>query len=443
MSARTPIVLIGFMGVGKSSVAEALERLYSCEIVEADDLLVKQSRYDSIPAIFENEGEDWFREREHEVLRELLSGSVEVISTGGGVIESKRNRRLLEDSGATIVHLSATFEMICSRIEDPSSRPLFRDREAARKRFERREPLYRAIADFRVPTEDRTPEDLAKLVAQLCDVSVDGDVSRKLEVCAVIGDPVEQSQSPAIHSKAMAIQDRLHDRTFVACKVSAESLTVFMERFRSNDYWRGLAVTIPHKVAIVAMCDRIDDTAEKIGAVNTVVKRDGASVGFNTDWQGILRPVQKRIACEGVKALVLGAGGTARAAIFALCSSGAEVAVANRTGEKAAKLAEEFGVSWVPLEDLKDIKSYQIVIQTTSVGMGSDDTLFNKDQFLEGQVIVDAVYHPEWTRFLLEGKAAGAVPICGKEMFVAQAEAQYELHWGEMPPEGVMAEVLR
>lgn len=430
------IVLVGFMGSGKSSIAAALQSKYELHCFEADELLLERSGFESIAKIFQEKGESWFRSLEKEILKELLQKESGVISTGGGVVEDAENRELLSSSKASVVHLSVDLETVHARIGDPSTRPLFRNPDEVRARFVRREPVYRALADYRFVTDPYTPQEIAAFIAGAVGVTKG---SEQCEICSVIGDPIGHSRSPEIHTAALGS----NRRTFTAARVAPTSLGAFMEQFREGNIWRGLAVTIPHKVAVQEYCDRLDETASQIGAVNTVVKRDGLLVGYNTDWEGILRPIEKRTSVQGKAALVIGAGGTARAAVYALKRAGADPTVVNRTEGRAEELARDFGVSHAPLGSLDDLKEYEIVVHTTSVGMGTDESLFDREAFRAGQVVLDAVYQPEWTRLLREAESAGAIPVPGSEMFLAQAAAQFALHWGQEPDPDLMKEAYQ
>jgi shikimate dehydrogenase len=202
---------------------------------------------------------------------------------------------------------------------------------------------------------------------------------------------------------------------------------------------RHFAVSIPHKQAVMAHLDAVDDTARRIGAVNTAVLRDGRLVGSNTDWIGAVRALERETDLAGRRAVVLGAGGTARAVVFALRERGARVAVLNRTLERAAALARELGAE--SAGELRDLAAtpHDVLVNTTSVGLRSDDSPVAPEALRAGSVVLDAVYDPERTRLLRDAEARGARIVPGKWMLVHQAAAQLELWSGLRAPIDLMA----
>jgi shikimate dehydrogenase len=187
---------------------------------------------------------------------------------------------------------------------------------------------------------------------------------------------------------------------------------------------RQLAVSIPHKQAVMEHLDEIDATARRIGAVNTVTLREGRLCGSNTDWLGAVRALETERSLDGTSAVVLGAGGAARAVTFGLLEKGASVCVLNRTPEKATELARDLGASDAgPLSTLGK-RDFDVLVNTTSVGLGSDESAVPADAHREGTLVMDIVYEPERTRLLRDAEAAGALTIGGKWMLIHQAAEQ-------------------
>jgi shikimate dehydrogenase len=202
---------------------------------------------------------------------------------------------------------------------------------------------------------------------------------------------------------------------------------------------RQLAVSIPHKESVLALLDEVDETARRIGAVNTVTLRDGRLRGANTDWLGVARALERETELGGRRAVVLGAGGTARAATFALRERGARVSVLNRTAARAEALARELGAEDAgPLEALEKL-DYEVLVNTTPVGLGSDASPVPAALLRRGAVVLDAVYDPPETRLLKDARARGARPVSGKWMLVEQAVEQIRLWSGRTPPAEVLA----
>jgi shikimate dehydrogenase len=205
---------------------------------------------------------------------------------------------------------------------------------------------------------------------------------------------------------------------------------------------RQLAISIPHKEAVIAHLDRVDDTARAIGAVNTVTRVGDALVGSNTDWLGVARALARETKLAGSSAVVLGAGGTARAALFALREAGARTVVLNRTPGKAEALAAEFAAQRSgPLEALSHIP-YDILVNTTSVGLRTDASPVAAEALRPRSVVLDAVYDPLETRLLRDARARGARPISGKWMLIEQAREQLRLWSGREVDASVMSEAF-
>jgi shikimate dehydrogenase len=201
---------------------------------------------------------------------------------------------------------------------------------------------------------------------------------------------------------------------------------------------RQLAVSLPHKEAVLAHLDEVDADALAIGAVNTVTRRGGRLVGSNTDWIGLVRALERECDLASARAVVLGAGGTARAATFGLLRRGAHVTILNRTPERARKLARELGAAGAgALEELARTP-HDVLVNTTSVGLRSDHSPVDAGALSPDSVVLDAVYDPEETRLLRDARIRGARAIPGKWMLVYQAAEQFRSWTGIEAPTEVM-----
>jgi shikimate dehydrogenase len=231
------------------------------------------------------------------------------------------------------------------------------------------------------------------------------------------------------------------DAVFVAFDVPAEQLGNAIAGARALGV-RQLAVSLPHKQAVMAHLDEIDETARRIGAVNTVTLREGRLVGSNTDWLGLARALERETKLDGRRAVVLGAGGTARAAVFGLRERGARVTVLNRTVARAEAIASELGAERAgPLESLAELE-WDVLVNTTSVGLRSDASPVVASALRPNTVVFDAVYEPTETRLLRDARARGARTIGGKWMLVEQALEQIRIWTGETPPQQILAEAF-
>lgn len=206
---------------------------------------------------------------------------------------------------------------------------------------------------------------------------------------------------------------------------------------------RQLSVSIPHKEAILPLLDGLDETAHRIGAVNTVVRTPHGLWGSNTDWLGAVQALEQEISLRERHAVVLGAGGTARALVFGLLERGARVTLLNRSPERARALAADLGAEAAgSLGELSGIR-YDVLVNTTSVGLASEATPVRAEWIDGSAVVMDAVYEPERTRLLRDAAARGARCVPGKWMLVYQAVAQLAAwageDWNETIREGVAA----
>jgi shikimate dehydrogenase len=245
----------------------------------------------------------------------------------------------------------------------------------------------------------------------------------------IIGWPLGHTLSPTLHNWGFA--ELGLDARYRAWPLKPDDLPAFMERVRSEPV-HGLSVTIPHKRAVMAHLDRVSGRAEAIGAVNTVYWDGDGLCGENTDVIGVVAPLRGLTPLPR-SAIVLGAGGAARAAVAGFLELGIErVAVANRTRTKAESLAGDFGVACVGWEERMDFP-WDLVCNTTPLGMSGDlanETPWDADRFAAGAVAYDIVYNPLTTRFLAEAGTAGCRTVSGLEMFLHQGLAQFRLWTG-------------
>ena len=262
-------------------------------------------------------------------------------------------------------------------------------------------------------------------------MTIDGST----RVFALIGSPVEHSLSPAMHNAGFAALGL--NAVYVAFRV--EDVAGALRGVRALNLG-GLSVTVPHKVAVMAHLDQIEETARQVGAVNTVVVRDGRLVGYNTDVAGAMAALSPHTDFQGRRFLIVGAGGAARAIGFGLWQRGAHVTIANRSEERGRSLAADLACPFVPLADAVSVGA-ECIIQATSVGMapGPDKSPVSPQVFRPGMVVMDIVYKPRQTRFLREAAERGCRCIGGLTMLLEQAVEQCRLWTGQTPREAMTA----
>ncbi|MFX0090960.1 MAG: shikimate dehydrogenase [Candidatus Hodarchaeota archaeon] len=255
--------------------------------------------------------------------------------------------------------------------------------------------------------------------------------------CAVIGSPISHSMSPVIHNAAFRKLELKFYYRAMEVKNSKDAIDEMLE----NGY-RGYSVTLPHKVEIMKYLDEIDPLSEKIGAVNTVVNDNGCLKGYNTDVIGALKSINDVINIEGRRIVILGAGGAARAIGFGLKDAGVDIFIQNRTLSNAKTLAGDLNCSYSTI-DPQLIKDYDLIVNTTPVGMHPDVDKTIIEDFPENCTVMDIVYNPVETKLLKLAKAKNCKTINGLGMFVYQAAEQFRLFTGKDAPVEIMRKVVR
>lgn len=282
-------------------------------------------------------------------------------------------------------------------------------------------------------------------------------ISGKTQLVGVMGHPIEHSLSPAMHNAAFQSLDM--DWTYLPLSVPPKYLEAAVRGLGPLGF-RGVNVTVPHKEAVVGFLDKVTPCARALGAVNTVVvERDSEGEislkGENTDVEGFARALQGSgfdVAGCG-EAVVVGAGGGARAVVYALLREGiGHVTLLNRSLPRAEALAHDLGRHFGPGADitvdyLTDRKlvdaaaGAELLVNTTPVGMwpDSDKSIWPQDEPIPGHLVVfDLVYRPQRTRLLEQARETGALAINGMEMLVLQGAASFSLWTGLNPPVDVM-----
>jgi shikimate dehydrogenase len=259
---------------------------------------------------------------------------------------------------------------------------------------------------------------------------------------AVIGHPVAHSRSPDMQTAALTELGLAGEWTYGAIDVAPADFEAQVAELAVAGEYAGVNVTVPHKEAALAIADETTDAARAIGAANTLSFKDGQIAAANTDAGGLLRSLPSPPA--GERALVLGAGGAARAAIWALATEGAHVDVWNRTAARGQRLADHFNVKF---ESDPRGADFALIVNTTAVGLGGEDPFehlpLGTDSFVPGQLVVDMVYGEEPSPLLAAAAAAGALTVDGLEMLVQQGALSLRIWTGEEPSLEAMRAALR
>jgi len=265
---------------------------------------------------------------------------------------------------------------------------------------------------------------------------------------AVIGDPIEHSKSPAMHNawfEEMGI-----DATYIPIHVTSHQLASAVAGLKTLGA-NGWNVTIPHKTAIIPYLDELDELAQKMGAVNTVVRtQEGKLKGYNTDGIGFVRSLEDAVGTDhkNRSVLLVGAGGAARGIAFAMQQQGyCDLRIANRTVANAQAIVDEMGMGRaMSLQEAEEtLADFSIIVQMTSAGLatGNFSMPFSLDRLTSEAIVADIVYNPLMTPFLQAAEEQGATIVTGLGMFVHQGAIAFE-HWlGSYPNTNSMIAQLK
>ena len=255
----------------------------------------------------------------------------------------------------------------------------------------------------------------------------------------LLGNPVEQSLSPLMHDAALK-KMKIAARYLPFC---IQDIGSAVRGIRGIGIC-GVSVTIPFKVAVMEHLDEADADARKIGAVNTIVNDNGRLKGFNTDWIGLVQSISEVTDIKGKMFAILGAGGTARAAVFGIEREGGIPVIVNRSVARGERLAKEWGCSFYPLSELGRVRA-DCLINTTPVGMipNVDESPVSSAIFVKYRWVVDVVYNPLKTRLMRDAEKAGCITVPGLGMFVHQGAEQIRLWTGQEAPREFMKQVVR
>jgi shikimate dehydrogenase len=264
---------------------------------------------------------------------------------------------------------------------------------------------------------------------------------------AVIGDPIDHSLSPHIHSAAF--RELSLDCSYIGYRIPKGELEEGIEGLKKIKI-NGFNITIPHKIEMMKYVDKIDESCSLIGAVNTVVNEEGVFKGYNTDMDGFLEPFKKKnLKIKNCTILLLGAGGAARAIVAGVAKEEAKsITIANRTLGKAIELSEfakkiKLNSNAIQIDNIKDsAKNYDIIINATSIGLKNEPSPITFDGIKDTTIVYDIVYKPMNTDFLKKAKENNAIIIYGYEMLLGQATRAFEIWHNMEAPYNAMKKAL-
>jgi len=266
---------------------------------------------------------------------------------------------------------------------------------------------------------------------------------------AVLGYPVSHSRSPAMQNAALEALGLDHEWSYGAIEVPPEGFEEQVRKLAAGDY-AGVNVTVPHKAAALALADVKVEVAHWVGAANTLVFEGGEITAHNTDVQGFFHSLPAHLtdldALEGRRALVLGAGGAARAVVWKLDGAGAEVDVWNRTASRAEAMCKDIESDASPV--VAPVQGeYDLIVNTTAVGLRGENPFehlpLDRERFDPRQVIVDMAYSDVPSALLTAAEDAGAITVDAIEILVQQGALSLEIWTGRQPDLDVMREAAR
>lgn len=344
-----------------------------------------------------------------EQMRKISSDHIKVVSTAKSLSDNVKMLRLMEErsDAFSTVGVCMGEAGIISRILNVRSGSEFTFASAH-------------------PGEETAPGQIAARV--LRDVFRIDMVDAATKVYGVAGHPIGQSLSPQMMNTAF----RRENINAVYVPLQTRDVDDLLRCVREIPI-QGLSITMPLKEEIMEHLDKTDALSAKIGACNTIIRsQDGKLYGFNTDVAGVVRPLEQRLALTGATILVIGAGGAARAAVFALKERNAEVWVMNRTAQKGQKLARQAHAHYVARAHLKKLE-FDVIINATPVGMSSSQSPID-DSELRTRFLFEMIYNPMETKLVRMARAKGIQVIPGTEMFVHQGARQFEIWTGKPAP---------
>lgn len=286
-----------------------------------------------------------------------------------------------------------------------------------------------------------------KEMTRLYDVK---NINEQTELFGVIADPVAHSYSPMIHNAAFA-SEQMNAR-YLPLRVPQDDLHNFIDSADKIGI-RGISITIPHKERSLDYCTQAEASANGIGAINTMIFHNSERLGYNTDYRAAMdcileilgsKTAPKENALQGVTAMVLGAGGVARAIAWGLKQRHADVVVSSRTEERARHLASDIGCRVAPWEDRHGQK-VQLLVNGTPLGMHPhvDASPYNASALNQFMVVFDTVYNPENTMLIKLATQAQCRTITGVDMFVRQAAYQFKLFTGKEAPASLLRKTIK
>lgn len=432
------IILLGFRYCGKTTIGQQIAEMNRLKFVDLDTEIEKNEGK-KIAEIVKKKGWKYFRKLEFDYYKSHIGDVGVVISCGGGFAVneyfSKEEIELLQAENGIKMLFEIDEKTLIERIKKSYLRPslLGKNGHNIDKNIEENLSIYNQ----------------RKMLYEVLDFDVKIDTSHENFVNAmennslfcVIGNPVWHSLSPKIHN---TIYENFGLKNFVYTKIEIkEKRFSQVKQIMSWLAIKGASITSPFKQEIMKIVDKIDEKSKKIGAVNTIFFGDNGKIfGHNTDWIGVLKALEKHTNLVDKKVAIFGSGGGAKSAVIACLERTKNVVLFNRTKEKNDEFAIKNGIKSCTLSEFKPV-DFDVIINATTVGLGSKKSILRCDQILKNHVVFDMVYNPLKTTLLKYAISKNAKVIYGTEMLIQQAVKQVEIFTGKVPDDKIVSQIER
>ena len=413
------VVLLGFRYSGKSVIGKAIAETHGLKFVDLDKE-IEEKENKTIAEIVKKKGWKYFRKLELNEYKAHFHEQDVVISCGGGFAVneyfSSEEQTLLQNEKGLKVLFEIDKKTLVERIKTSQKRPNFDEKNDIITEninaYNSRYNVYNSI-DFDVKI-DTSNDGIANAI-------------KRKTLCCVAGFPVWHSLSPKIHNLLYNIQG-LKDFVYTKCEIKPEKIEKFNDVVKFFNF-RGVSITSPYKEKVMGIVDFLDDKAKHIGAVNTLFFDGGKVCGYNTDYIGVFDALANGTDLKDKNVAIFGSGGGAKSAVIACLELTKNITLFNRTKEKNDDFARKNAIKSCSLDEF-DSSKFDVIINATTVGLGTQKSIISRKQILKNQVIFDMVYNPLDTKLLKDAVLQGAKIVYGIDMLIYQAIRQHEIYTG-------------
>lgn len=432
------IILLGFRYCGKTTIGQQIAKMNGLKFVDLDEEIEKNEDK-KIAEIVKKNGWRYFRKLEFECYKSYAGNDNVVISCGGGFAVneyfSKEENELLKAENGVKILFEIDKKTLIERIKKSYLRPSLLGKnsndidkiiEENLSIYNQRKPLYDVLDfDAKIDTSHKNFVNAMENNSLFC----------------VIGNPVWHSLSPKIHN---TIYENFGLKIFVYTKIEIkEKRFNKVKQIMNLLAIKGASITSPFKQEIMKIVDEIDEKSKKIGAVNTIFFGDNGKIyGYNTDYIGVLKALEKHTNLVDKKVAIFGSGGGAKSAAIACLERTKNVILFNRTKEKNDDFATKNGIKSCALREFKPA-DFDVIINATIVGLGSKKSILKRNQILKNHVVFDMVYNPLKTTLLRYAISKNTNVIYGTSMLIQQAIKQVEIFTGKVPDNKIVSQIER